>query len=503
MKKNESGIKPWKYWLLFAATIVIVFLLGLFSTNIIERRSEKAFVYKPTVVVDNFEPRNEVWGKNFPMEYESYMKTNESGFASKYGGNLMRDMLEEDPRLVVLWAGYAFSKDYNQGRGHYYAIEDIHNTLRTGSPKNDKDGPQPATCWSCKSPDVSRVMAQEGVKSFYTGKWARLGTEVVNNIGCADCHNNVTMELQISRPALIEAYERQGKDISKASRQEMRSLVCAQCHVEYYFDKKTHGTETAYLTFPWDKGMTVEAMERYYDSIGFTDWVHQMSKAPMLKAQHPDYETFLFGTHYSRGVSCADCHMPYMTEGSQKYTDHHIQSPLNNIANSCMVCHKDSEEKLKNYVYANQDRVIEARNKLEEVLVRAHVEAKTAWDNGASDEQMKNALQLIRHAQWRWDYCAASHGAAFHASLEISRIISSGIDKAHEARLEIHKVLATLGYTKPIDYPDIDTKEKAQKYIGLDVEKLKKEKEEFLKNIVPEWKKKAAEREAKMQIKYF
>jgi nitrite reductase (cytochrome c-552) len=346
------------------------------------------------------------------------------------------------------------------------------------------------------------MMAQEGVKNFYTGKWARLGSEVVNHIGCADCHNSVTMELQISRPGLIEAFQRQGKDITKATHQEMRSLVCAQCHVEYYFDKKTYGAETAYLTFPWDKGMTVEAMETYYDSIGFTDFVHQMSKAPMLKAQHPDYETFLFGTHYLRGVSCADCHMPYMTEGGQKYTDHHIQSPLNNIANSCMVCHKDSEEKLKNYVYTNQDKVIEARNKLEEILVRAHVEAKMAWEKGATEEQMKKALQFIRHAQWRWDYSAASHGAAFHASLEISRIISTGIDKAQEARLEIAKVLASLGFNETIAYPDIATKEKAQKYIGLDVEKMKKEKEEFLKTIVPEWKKKAEEREATWKIKH-
>jgi len=502
MTKNESQLKPWMYWLLFAGTIVVVFLLGLFSASVVERRSEEAFVYKPKVEIDKFEPRNEVWGKNFPMEYESYLKTAESGFASKYGGNTMRDMLEEDPRLVVLWAGYAFSKDYNQGRGHYYAIDDINNSLRTGAPKTDSDGPQPSTCWTCKSPDVPRMMAQEGVKNFYTGKWARLGSEVVNHIGCADCHNSVTMELQISRPGLIEAFQRQGKDITKATHQEMRSLVCAQCHVEYYFDKKTYGAETAYLTFPWDKGMTVEAMETYYDSIGFTDFVHQMSKAPMLKAQHPDYETFLFGTHYLRGVSCADCHMPYMSEGGQKYTDHHIQSPLNNIANSCMVCHKDSEEKLKNYVYTNQDKVIEARNKLEEILVRAHVEAKMAWEKGAKEEQMKKALQFIRHAQWRWDYSAASHGAAFHASLEISRIISTGIDKAQEARLEIAKVLSSLGYNETIAYPDIATKEKAQKFIGLDVEKMKKEKEEFLKNIVPEWKKKAEEREATWKIKH-
>src|SRR5690606_35551098 len=130
-------------------------------------------------------------------------------------------------------------------------------------------------------------------------------------------------------PALLEAFENAGKDINKVSHQEMRSLVCAQCHVEYYFDKKiVEGVE--YLKFPWDKGMTVEAAEAYYDSIGFSDWTHSISKAPMLKAQHPGYEIYLTGTHASRGISCADCHMPYMSEGGQKFTNHHIQSPLNN-----------------------------------------------------------------------------------------------------------------------------------------------------------------------------
>lgn len=503
MTTPQKKSKSLKYWLLFTGTVLIVFLLGLFSASILERRSEKEYVYKPKVQLDKFEPRNEVWGKNFPLEYERYIKTAETDFKSRYGGNAVRDMLEEDPRLVVLWAGYAFSKDYNQGRGHYYAVEDVYNTLRTGAPKTEKEGPQPSTCWTCKSPDVPRIMGTEGVQNFYTGKWARLGPEIVNHIGCADCHNNETMELQISRPALIEAFQRQGKDITKATRQEMRSLVCAQCHVEYYFDKNTYGPETAYLTFPWDKGMTVEAMEAYYDSLQFSDWTHQLSKAPMLKAQHPDYETYLFGTHYARGVACADCHMPYMSEGGQKFSDHHIQSPLNNIANSCMVCHKDSEEKLRNYVYANQDKVVEARNKLEEILVRAHIEAKMAWDKGATDVQMKNALQMIRHAQWRWDYAAAAHGAAFHASLEILRVISSGIDKAQEARLEISKTLSSLGFNQSIDYPDIATKEKAQKYIGLDVDKMKKEKEEFMKSVVPDWKKKADERQSAWKVKYY
>jgi nitrite reductase (cytochrome c-552) len=495
--------KPIFNWILFFVTIVAVFLLGLLASSITERRVEEASSCKPEVKITEWEPRNDVWGKNYPTEYDSYQKNSESNFATKYNGNAEIDMLEVDPRLVVLWAGYGFSKDYNQGRGHTYAIEDLRNTLRTGGPTGDSDGPMPATCWTCKGPDVPRVMNEKGVKEFYTGKWARLGSEVVNPIGCADCHNNETMDLQISRPALVEAFQRQGKDINDATHQEMRSLVCAQCHVEYYFDKKRPGAEgSAYLTFPWDKGQSVEAMEQYYDEKGFKDWTHKLSKAPMLKAQHPGYEVYLTGVHAERGVSCADCHMPYMSEGGKKYTDHHIQSPLNNIENSCMVCHKEKTTQLLKDVYSRQDRVIESRDKLEELVVRAHVEAKTAWDLGATDDQMKDILMDIRHAQWRWDYAAASHGGSFHSPVEISRVIATGITTAQEGRIKLARLLLNLGFEGEVPYPDITTKAKAQEFIGLPMDKLNKEKEKFLKELAPEWDKKAKERQEKMPIIY-
>lgn len=116
-----------------------------------------------------------------------------------------------------------------------HAIEDMTRTLRTGAPTSMTDGSnQPGTCWTCKSPDVPRVMAEKGVAKYYKANWAAWGSEIVNPIGCADCHDARTMELHISRPALKEAFARQGRDITKASHQEMRSLVCAQCHVEYY-----------------------------------------------------------------------------------------------------------------------------------------------------------------------------------------------------------------------------------------------------------------------------
>lgn len=491
--------KPWLGWGIFLITIAVVFFLGMIASSIIERRTEAIFAYTPQVTFSEFESRNSKWGDFFPREYNTYMKTSDTTFRSKYNGSATIDMLEESPGMVVLWAGYSFSKEYNQGRGHYHAIEDIQKILRTGAPGKTVPSPQPNTCWTCKSPDVPRLMHQIGVADFYRGTWDTKGTEIINPIGCADCHDSKTMNLRISRPALLEAFEATGRDISKVSHQEMRSLVCAQCHVEYYFNKKMiEGVQ--YLVFPWKNGTSAEEIENYYDNIDFSDWTHSLSRAPMLKAQHPDYEMFLTGVHASRGVSCADCHMPFISEGGQKFTDHHIQSPLNNVANSCQVCHREETQKLVDDVYSRQDKIMENRKILETLLVRCHVEAKTAWDKGAMEDQMKAILQDIRHAQWRWDFSSAGHGNSFHSPVEIGRIISGGIAIAQEARVKLARLLASLGYNQEIDYPDITTKAKAQEYIGLDMKKLYAEKKVFFETVLPGWTKEGIEREKKYDL---
>lgn len=483
----EKRLKAWQGWLLFGGTMVIVFVLGLVVASLMERRTEVASIYNnKKVVIKGIEARNEIFKENYPREYQTWLETADTSFKSEFNGSQAADVLEQRPEMVILWAGYAFSKDYSSPRGHMHAIEDITRTLRTGAPKTAKEGPQPATCWTCKSPDVPRMMQSIGVSAFYNNKWAAYGSEIVNPIGCSDCHDSETMDLHISRPALREAFARQGKNVDNATPQEMRSLVCAQCHVEYYF--KGDGK---YLTFPWDKGFSVESIEAYYDSAHFSDFTHSLSKAAIIKAQHPDYEVSQMGIHAQRGIACADCHMPYKTEGGIKYSDHHIQSPLAMIDRTCLVCHRENEETLRNNVYDRQRKANEIRNALEKELANAHIEAKFAWDKGATSAQMKEALQLIRQAQWRWDFGVASHGASFHAPQEIVRILSHGLDRALQARLAIAKVLARNGYTADVPMPDISTKAKAQKYIGLDMLKERKEKDEFMKTVVPKWIEKA------------
>ena len=481
--------KPFLGWILFFVVMGSVFLLGLLAASITERRAEIASIFNnKKVEIEGIESRNEIWGINYPREYETWAKTAEMDFKSKHMGNMREDMLESRPEMVILWAGYAFAMAYEAPRGHKYAVEDVRNTLRTGAPDHNHEGNmQPSTCWTCKSPDVPRLMHEHGIAEFYKAPWSVFGDEVVNPIGCADCHDPITMNLTITRPGLIEAFARQGKDIKNATAQEMRSLVCAQCHVEYFFKG-----EGKYLTFPWDKGITVEDMEKYFDELEYSDWTHKLSRAPMLKTQHPDYELFLLGPHAKRGLACADCHMPYRSEGGIKYSDHQIMSPLKNIANTCQTCHRDSEENLRNYVYEYQDKALEIRDIIERDLSKAHIMAKHAWDNGATDAQMKNALQLIRQAQWRWDFVAASHGGSFHAPVESQRILAHSLDRTNKALYELQNVLHQLGKTNVV-MPDISTKAKAQKYIGLDMEDRVAKKAVFMKETIPAWIKKAKE----------
>ncbi len=486
----EKKLKSWQGWLLFAVSMVVVFVIGFLASSLLERRAEVVSIFNNRrVPMKGIVARNEKFKDDFPKEYQTWSETSQTNFQSEFNGNIQTDVLENRPAMVILWDGYAFSKDYATPRGHMHAIEDITATLRTGAPKSTTDGPQPSTCWTCKSPDVPRLMQEIGVKAFYGNKWAAFGSQIVNPIGCSDCHDPATMNLRISRPALKEAFARQGKDISKATPQEMRSLVCAQCHVEYYF--KGDGK---YLTFPWDKGTNVDSIEKYYDEAQFYDFINPLSRTPILKAQHPDYELSQMGIHAQRGVSCADCHMPYKSEGGMKFSDHHIQSPLAMIDRTCQVCHRESEETLRQNVYDRQRKVNEIRTRLEGELAKAHIEAKFAWDKGATEDQMKPVLALIRQAQWRWDFSVASHGASFHAPQEVTRILSHGLDRALQARLIISRVLAKHGYTDEVPMPDISTKEKAQKYIGLDIPAEKAAKEQFLKTTVPAWLKEAKQK---------
>lgn len=479
-------LKKWQGWLIFGGALLVVFVLGLLCSSLLERRAEVASVFnnRRTPMTDSIVSQNEKFAEDFPREYETWSMTEDTSFVSKYNGSREVDVLEENPAIVINWAGYAFSREYNTPRGHRHCNYDLMKILRTGSPGIDgMDDMQPGTCWTCKGPDVPRLMREKGTNAFYAAKWSDWGPEVMNTVGCSDCHDARTMDLKPARPALYEAWARVGKDVKKASHQEMRSLVCAQCHTEYYFEKENGN----YLHFPQEKGMTCEAAEEYYDSIGFYDYIHPLSHAKILKAQHPGYEMSLQGIHAQRGVSCADCHMPYISEGGVKYTDHHIMSPLAHIDRTCQVCHRQSAETLRQNVYERQAKVFSFAKKTDVELADAHLMAEFAWKHGATEKEMEKALSDIRKSQWRWDYAMASHGAAFHAPQECMRLLADAMEYAKDAQLECQKVAGQHGWKGSIPLPDISTREKAAKYIGLDMPKLRQQKKQFLDIVVPKW----------------
>ncbi len=478
IKEQNAAKKQLPLWagLLIAVMLAsIVTMAALLVVSIMERRGEHSrALLIVTPFTEKWIPDSAKWRASYPREYDSYKRMSITDTETLYGGAVQRDYLDADPRQVILFAGYGFSKDYLQARGHTYAVDDIKATARI------KPGFMAATCWTCKSPDVPRMMDemepekfeydlsnwdsprpmdQTGPEKFYASNWHDLVFDITNPIGCQDCHNADTMELTITRPGLIEAYAalHDGKEITEATHQEMRSLVCAQCHVEYYFKPEPKN----YLKFPWDGGTDVEAMIAYYDGIDFADYTHPISKTRIIKAQHPDFEMYSTGVHAFRDVSCADCHMPYMTEGGVKSSDHQVQSPLLNIANSCAVCHRWGEDEIRTRVESIQTKVFNAKIQAEDALVMAHFDAAAAMQAGASDEELAPIRKLIRHAQFRWDYVSANNGMGFHSPQESMRVLGDSVNQAQQARLLVARLLAGRGISAEPTYPDVSTREAA------------------------------------------
>ncbi|NUU66659.1 ammonia-forming nitrite reductase cytochrome c552 subunit [Enterobacteriaceae bacterium BIT-l23] len=434
----------------------------------------------------NVEARNGRFQALHPDQYASWLATAQQ--------SAREDALAEDPRLVILWAGYAFAKDYNKPRGHAYALTDVRETLRTGAPKGNDDGPMPMACWSCKSPDVAREIAENGEQAYFHGQWARGGPQVVNALGWADCHNTAAPGFSSGKPALVlsrpyaaRAMNALGTPFEQASRFDQQSMVCGQCHVEYYFAGKSKA-----VTFPWKQGTTADAMEALYDDIRFSDWTHQLSGAPMLKAQHPEYETWRSGIHGQNNVTCIDCHMPKVQNSQgQLYTSHKIGNPFDNFEQTCATCHTQDKQTLTRIVAERKQSIGEIKLKVEDQLVHAHFEAKAARDAGVSEAALAPALQDIRHAQWRWDYSIASHGIHMHAPEVALRTLGTALDNAAEARIKLAHLLASKGINGPVALPDISTKEKAQQAIGLNMPQILAEKIQFLKAVVPAWEQEA------------
>lgn len=406
-----------KSLLLTSAAVMALGLTGCFS----DETAKENKITDTGLPADTI--NNDAFKDLFPLQYNSYYAAAEDSSDTKYGGSVRRSKFEDDkePLLPILWQGYAFSLDYAEDRGHPFALEDTggeNRTLRIGD--NEK---QVGACLSCKSSAVPTLIETMGT-DYYSGSflndiWPKAEEMGHSPIGCSDCHDPQTMELRITRQYAVTGFEKIGIDWKTATKNEMRTLVCAQCHVEYYF-----ADEGKTVTSPWDKGVSADAMWEYYESKSATngdgtfakDYISTVSGTSIIKMQHPDFETFSQGPHYKAGVACADCHMPYQVQDGKKFSSHQWTSPLKTVEVSCQGCHSDQTvDELKTKVGDIQDKHIAALHEAEEASTRAHYYVNKMITEKVSQAKIAEAQQAVRKGQMYWDYVAAENGAGFHA----------------------------------------------------------------------------------------
>ena len=427
--------------------------------NIMERKQEARNPFYRVVDLNDETEDPEVWGKNFPLQYDGYRRTVDQ-VRTRFGGSeatprtptevdprsvVAQSRLEDDPRLKTMWAGYAFSKDFREERGHAFMLEDQTYTERQQVVK------QPGTCMHCHASvyvPYKRLGDGDLIRGFEKMNQMPYSEarQIVNHpVACIDCHDPATMQLRITRPGFIEGMRslKSSQGISnfdvntQATRQEMRSYVCGQCHVEYYFK----GPEKR-LVYPWAKGLKVDDIFAYYEEEKFKDWTHAETGAEVLKAQHPEFEMYNQGIHARSGVACADCHMPYKREGALKISDHHVRSPLLNINRACQTCHRWPEEELKSRVETIQERNFKLRNLAMDALISLINDIKAARSAGKNDAELATARQFQRRAQFYLDFIEAENSTGFHAPQEAARILGESIDFSRQGQVAIRDPIA-------------------------------------------------------------
>lgn len=535
-----------KGFIYFAIIVVIIAIVAVFMLNkdISKKQNEGTggIISKEFVELNDDNPTFNHWGKNFPDYLDMYLTVEtQKPVSTEFGGNLAYSKLIRYPQLTILWAGYPFSIDANEERGHFWVQVDQMDTAR-----NNKDflnahgfaafGGQPAACMNCHS-GWSPWLYKNAVKGDWvafnsTKYWTMIkNVPAVNGIEensaehsgphggkrmgltCADCHNPKDMSLRLTRQAAINSlimrgYEADKEQGVKATREEMRTLVCAQCHVEYCFKptgqkvkvmgesiakdatktwwngkQKTYdefdswrdgnkptqievdGIELIYPWSYWKKGtpFRIEMFDDHYEAVRSVfdkDWSHKATKAPMLKIQHPEYELYSGGVHAANGVSCADCHMPYIRKGSKKMTNHNVTSPLANINAACKTCHTQSEDYLKAQIKDIQNSVAFDLRTAEYSIVSLITDIKNLRDtlstmpafqkDGKTDEgkisaELKDVLELHRKSQMRADFVGAENSTGFHNPREASRMLLQSVDMARQAQTKLVQIAAKNG----------------------------------------------------------
>ena len=455
-EKSSSKDGVARHGLLFVAVALVAALAAAGGAalliNIMERKQEARNPFYRVVEITDETEDPAIWGKNFPLQYDDYLRTVDQ-VRTRFGGSeavprtpddvdprsiVAQSKLDEDPRLKTIWAGYAFAVDFREERGHAFMLEDQTFTQRQIVAE------QPGTCVHCHASVYVPYMKLgggdliQGFEAMNSMSYAEARKLVNHPIACIDCHSPDTMQLRVTRPAFIEGIRAlkasegiENYDVNTmATRQQMRSYVCGQCHVEYYFE----GAEKR-LVYPWSQGLRVEDILAYYEAAEFYDWTHAETGARVLKAQHPEFELWNQGIHARSGVACADCHMAYKRVGALKISDHHVRSPLLNINRACQTCHRLSEEELKSRAETIQGRTFALRNSAMDALVDLINDIKMAGEAGRNDSGLTAARSFQRKAQFLLDFVEAENSMGFHAPQEAVRILGESINYSRQGQV--------------------------------------------------------------------
>jgi nitrite reductase (cytochrome c-552) len=507
--------------------------------NIAERKEQARHTFVKVVDVTDDDTDPAKWGKNWPREYDGYKRTAEPT-STKYGGAAGASDKQpapqkavRDPWLTRIFAGYLFAVDFRDRRGHAFMLFDQEVTKRNVPAEAKQSG----NCLHCHGSvmPLYRKLGKEAAPAGTPADQVQAGLVKVSEMGywdahnalgglsggkphpvsCVDCHDPVSMEVRPTRPAFITGLQKLAASsadvphlpsidrwrkggrakpydpVLDSTRQERRAYVCGQCHVEYFCGKGMT------IFFPWGEGLKVEQMEKLYDATlvkekRFKDWTHAETGFELLKAQHPEFEMWSQGIHARSGVTCADCHMPYMREGAQKISDHWVRSPLLQPNRACAGCHPYNDDELKARVHAIQDRhfalmseagkaavdmidaIVELRKPYDEqaraaatAKAKETLESQEAFKKLGKEEQdkklgaevkanllaawrgvvektpaLKEIEGLQRAAQWRLDMVAAENSMGFHAPQEMARLLGESIDLSRQAQIKVAKLPA-------------------------------------------------------------
>ncbi|MCA9284453.1 MAG: ammonia-forming cytochrome c nitrite reductase subunit c552 [Phycisphaerales bacterium] len=513
---SRSGRAP-----VFALILVITLLATALVTFVLVRMFENKEAARTPFVrvaeVDELTTDPRPWGANWPHQFDGWKATAGDRF---YGGSsaMPESKLDQQPYLRRLYAGYAFSIDYREARGHAYMLYDQGVTERVTKK------PQAGACLHCHAsttvlyrkkgleamgePADDAALAAEfnmpavrrGFEELSRQPYFDVFTELASMpdgdpgsegpvfpmppaggfegeiageklpadhpdagnahpVTCIDCHDPKTMAIRVTRPGFMQGIAalaagdgaaphlpsierwRTGDRTEPydpnalASRQEMRSFVCGQCHVEYYCANRMT------LTFPWGHGLRAEDLERYWDELSFPDgsdffdYLHGETGTPVFKAQHPEFELWSQGIHARSGVSCSDCHMPYQRVGAMKVSNHDVRSPLAHVNAACQNCHHADASELTERVESIQAKTVAMIDRAGAAMTDMLDAIIAAKASGASDAELAEVYALQRKAMWRVDYISSENSLGFHADQEAMRILAESIDYSRRAQV--------------------------------------------------------------------